>query len=56
MEQIKATEAQAKRNYRKWKREAAAKKVDNQWSPQAVARRYGAFSIAAQLAGKGVFK
>jgi hypothetical protein len=51
-----ATDAQAKRNYRKWKREHKANKVDNQWSPEAVAKRYGAFSIAARLAAKGVFQ
>ena len=64
MEHIsKVTDEQAKRNFIKFKRNQKAKdraakaakaKVDNQWSPEAVARRYGAFSIAARMASKGV--
>lgn len=60
----KVTDEQAKRNFIKFKRaqkakakaaKAAQAKVDNQWSPKSVARKYGAFSIAARMAAKGVF-
>lgn len=64
MEHIsKVTDEQAKRNFIKFKRDQKAKakaaalkvkQVDNQYSVETVARRYGAFSIAARMASKGV--
>jgi hypothetical protein len=65
MEHIsKVTDEQAKRNFIKFKRDQKAKakaaklkaspKVDNQYSVANVVRRYGAFSIAARMASKGV--
>lgn len=64
MEHIsKVTDEQAKRNFIKFKRDQKAKEkaaalkvkqVDNQYSVANVSRRYGAFSIAARMASKGV--
>lgn len=64
MEHIsKVTDEQAKRNFIKFKRDQKAKakatalkvkQVDNQYSVANVVRRYGAFSIAARMASKGV--